>query len=86
MKMKLYKVNKYDKYSANEVSVEWVTCNPIETVYYKYEILYEVEIELPEGVTYKDILILFNNKNCVMVNKKDSTVCVVSSSLIINWF
>lgn len=86
MKMKIYKVNKYDKYSANEVSVEWDTCYPIETVYYKYEILYETEIELPEGVTYKDILILFNNKNCIIINKKDSTVCVVSSSLIINWF
>ena len=45
MKMKLYKVNKFDKYSDDDVSVEWATCEPVETVYYKYETLEEVEIE-----------------------------------------
>ena len=86
MKMKLYKVNKYDKYIEDEVFFEWHEKKPVESMFYKYEILEEFEIELPKGVTHKDIFILFNDKTCVIVNKKDSTVCAVSSSLIINWF
>ena len=86
MKMKLYKVKKYDKYIEDDVSVEWDTCNRIETMFYKYEILEEFEIELPEGVTHKDIFILFNDKTCIIINNKACTICAVSSERIINWF
>ena len=81
--MKLYKVNKYDKYITDEVSVEWHEKKPVESVFYKYDILEEVEIELPEGVTHKDILVLFNDngRDCIMINNKDCTVCVVSAEL-----
>ena len=85
MKMKLYKVNKYDKYITDEVSIEWHEKKPVESVFYKYDILEEFEIELPEGVTHKDIFILFNDKTCVIINNKDCTVCAVSSERIINW-
>ena len=87
MKIKLYKVNVYDIYIKKEIRVEWHEKKPVDSVFYKYEILEEVEIELPEGVTYKDILILFNdNGDCIMVNNKDCTVCVVSPERIIDWF
>ena len=87
MKMKLYKVNKYDKYIAEEIRVEWHEKKPVDSVFYKYEILEEVEIELPEGVTHKDILVLFNdNGDCIIINNKDCTVCAVSSERIIDWF
>lgn len=54
---------------------------PVESVFYKYEILDEVEIELQEEVTNKDILVLFNDngRDCIMINKKDCTIYVVSS-------
>lgn len=87
MKIKLYKVNVYDIYIKKEIRVEWHTQKPVDSVFYKYEILEEVEIELPECVTHKDILVLFNDKvDCIMVNNKDCTVCVVSQERIIDWF
>ena len=86
MKMKIYKVNKYDKYIADEVSIEWHEEKPVDSVFYKYEILEEFEIELPEGFICKDIIILFNNKNCIIINNKKCSVCVISSERIINWF
>lgn len=81
MKIKLYKVNRHNAFGAEEICVEWHTHKPVDSVYYKYEILEEVEIELPEGVTHKDILVLFNDngRDCIMINNKDCTVCVVSA-------
>lgn len=87
MKIKLYKVNRYNAFGEEEVCVEWHTHKPVDSVFYKYEILEEVEIELPEGVTHKDILVLFNDKgDCIIINNKDCTVCVVSPERIIDLF
>lgn len=85
MKITLYKINILHSYIEDECGISWVIYKP-STIFYKYEILEEVEIELPEGVTRKDILFLSNDNTCVMINNKDCTVCAVSSERIINWF
>ena len=85
MKMKLYKINVYESYIEDACGVSWFIYKPSE-IYYKYEILEEVEIELPEGVERKDLIFMSNDKACVMIDNKNCAVCAVSSSLIFNWF
>ena len=85
MKMKLYKINVYESYIEGACGISWFIYKPGE-IDYKYKILEEVEIELPEGVERKDLIFLSNDHYCIMINNKDCTVCIVSSSLIINWF
>ena len=83
--MKLYKINVYESYIEDACGISWFIYKPGE-IDYKYEILEEVEIELPEGVTREDLIFLSNDKACVMIDNKDCTVCAVSSERIINWF
>ena len=88
MKIKLYKVNIYNAYRADEEGVRWFTYEPTDNEYYKHEILDEIEKELPEGITYDEEFMLFddNGYDCVMVNEKDGSVSLVSSERIIKWF
>lgn len=88
MKIKLYKVNVYQAYRADEEGVRWFPHKPSDTEYYKHEILDEIEKELPEGVTYDEKFMLFddNGYDCQMVNENDGSVSLVSSERIIKWF
>lgn len=47
--MKLYLINQYEACQAAEQGVTAVRELPNETVYYKYEVLAESDVELPEG-------------------------------------
>ena len=88
MKIKLYKVNVYNAYRADESGVRWFPYIPNDTPYYKHEVLEEIEKELPEGITYDEKLILFNDNGheCLMENNTDGSVSLVSAARIINWF
>lgn len=87
-KIKLYKVNVYQAYRADEEGVRWFTYKPTDTVYYKYEILEEVEKRLPIGIYYDDEFMTFsdNGLDCQMVTENDGSVSLVSSDRIIDWF
>lgn len=47
--MKLYLINQYEAFQAAEQGVKAVRELPNETVYYKYELLDESDVDLPEG-------------------------------------
>lgn len=47
--MKLYLINQYEAYQAAEQGVKAMRELPNETVYYKYELLDESDVDLPEG-------------------------------------
>ena len=47
--MKIYLINLYEAYQAAEQGVTAVRELPNETVYYKYEVLAEADVDLPEG-------------------------------------
>ena len=87
-KIKLYKVNVYQAYRADEEGVRWFTYKPTDTDSYKHEILEEVEKELPTGIFYDDESMTFsdNGHDCQMVNENDGSVSLVSSERIVNWF
>lgn len=87
MKIKLYKVNVYQAYRADEQGIRWFTSRPIDTEYYKHEILEEIESELPEGITYDNNSMTFSDQghDCQMVNERDGSVSLVSSQRIIEW-
>ena len=87
-KIKLYKVNVYQAYRADEVGVRWFTYKPTDTDSYKHEILEEVEKELPIGIFYDDESMTFsdNGHDCQMVSEKDGSISLVSSERIVNWF
>lgn len=61
MKIKLYKVNVYQAYRADEEGIRWFTYKPSDTEHYKHEILDEVEKELPKGITYDEELMSFDD-------------------------
>ena len=88
MKIKLYKVNVYQAYRADEEGIRWFTYEPSDTEYYKHEILEVVEKDLPEGITYDDNSMEFcdNGHDCQMVNERNGSVTLVSSERIIDWF
>ena len=87
-KIKLYKVNVYQAYRADEEGTRWFTYKPTDTDSYKHEILEEVEKELPTGIFYDDESMTFsdNGHDCQMVSEKDGSVSLVSSERIVNWF
>lgn len=88
MKIKLFKVNVYQAYRADETGVRWFLYEPFDNVYHKCEILDEVEKELPKGITYDDFTMTFddNGHDCQMVTDQDGYVYLVSSERIIKWF
>ena len=88
MKIKLYKVNVYQAYRADEEGVRWFTYKPSDTEHYKHEILDEVEKALPKGITYDEEFMPFddNGHDCQMVDEHDGSVSLVSSERIIEWF
>lgn len=49
--MKLYLINQYDAYTASEHGIRAVRNLPVETAYYKHEVLEEADINLPDGFT-----------------------------------
>lgn len=83
--MKLYKINVYQSYIEDACGISWFIYKPGE-IDYKCEILEEVEIELPEGVTREDLIFLSSEQYCIIINNKDYTVCLASSDRITNWF
>lgn len=88
MTIKLFKVNVYQAYRADETGVRWFLYEPSDNVYHKCEILDEVEKELPKGITYDDFTMTFddNGHDCQMVTDQDGYVYLVSSERIIKWF
>ena len=88
MTIKLFKVNVYQAYRADENGVRWFLYEPCDNVYYKCEILEEVEKELPKGITYDDFTMTFddNGHDCQMVTDYDGYVYLVSSERIVKWF
>lgn len=49
MTLKFYLINQYEAYQASEQGVTAVRELPNETAYYKYEVLAESDVELPDG-------------------------------------
>ncbi len=88
MKIKLFKVNVYQAYRADEEGIRWFTYIPSDDVYYKYQLIEEVEMELPKGITYDDKTMTFddNGHDCQMVYDYDSYVYLVSAERMIQWF
>ena len=88
MKIKLFKVNVYQAYRADDTGVRWFLYEPCDNVYHKCEILEEVEKELPKGITYDDFTMTFddNGHDCQMVTDHDGYVCLVSAERIVKWF
>ena len=88
MKIKLFKANVYQAYRADEEGIRWFLYEPCDNVYYKCEILEEVEKELPKGITYDDFTMTFddNGHDCQMVTDHDGYVYLVSSERMIKWF
>ena len=87
MKIKLYKVRIYQAYRADEEGVRWFTYKPNDTSDYKHEIVDEVEVELPDGISYNEALMSFDDKghDCQLVTEKDGSASLVSSERIIKW-
>lgn len=50
MTLKIYLINQYEAFQAAEQGVTAVRELPNETVYYKYEVLAESDVELPDGI------------------------------------
>ena len=88
MKMKLFKANVYEAYRADEKGIRWFLYEPCDNIHYKVEILDEVEIELPNGITFDEFTMTFddNGYDCQMVQGKDNYVYLVSSERIVKWF
>ena len=88
MKIKLFKVNVYEAYRADEIGIRWFLYEPSDNIYHKYEILGDVEKELPKGITYDDFTMTFddNGHDCQMVTDHAGYVYLVSSERMIKWF
>lgn len=88
MKIKLFKANVYQAYRADEEGIRWFTYIPSDNVYYKCQLIEEVEKELPKGITYDDFTMTFddNGHDCQMVTDYDGYVYLVSSERIVKWF
>ena len=52
--MKLYLINNYEARMASEQGITAMRHKPTDTMYYKSEVLEEVDIELPNGFTIKE--------------------------------
>lgn len=85
MKIKLYKVNTYQAYRADEEGIRWFTYKPSDTIDYKCEIVEEVEVELPKGVTYDENFMRFDDRgnDCQLITENDGSALLVSSERII---
>ena len=88
MKIKLFKANVYQAYRADEEGIRWFTYIPSDNVYYKCQLIEEVEKELPKGITYDDFTMTFddNGHDCQMVTDYDGYVYFVSAERIVKWF
>lgn len=88
MKIKLFKVNVYQSYRADETGIRWFLYEPCDNIYHKCEILDVVEKELPKGITYDDFTMTFddNGHDCLMLTNHHGYVYLVSSERIIKWF
>lgn len=88
MKIKLFKVNVYEAYRADEIGIRWFLYEPSDNIYHKCEILEDVEKELPKGITYDDFTMTFddNGHDCQMVTDHEGYVYLVSSERMIKWF
>ena len=88
MKIKLFKVNVYDAYRADEKGIRWFLYEPCDNIYHKVEILDEIEMELPKGITYDYMTMTFDDDghDCQMVQSKDSYVYLVSTKRMVQWF
>lgn len=88
MTIKLFKVNVYEAYRADETGIRWFLYEPSDNIYHKCEILDVVEKELPKGITYDDFTMTFddNGHDCQMVTDHDGYVYLVSSERMIKWF
>lgn len=88
MKIKLFKVNVYDAYRADEKGIRWFLYEPCDNIYHKVEILDEIEMELPKGITYDYMTMTFDDDghDCQMVQSKDSYVYLVSAKRMVQWF
>ena len=87
MTIKLYKVNIYQAYRADEQGIRWFTDKPADTEYYNHEIMEEREVKLPEGITYDSERMAFSDRghDCQMVTEKDGSLSLVSPERIIDW-
>lgn len=85
MTIKLYKVNIYQAYRADEQGIRWFAYNPSDTTDYKHEIMSEIEIELPKGITYDKEFNRFddNNHECQLITEKDGSAWLVSSDRMV---
>lgn len=88
MKIKLFKVNVYDAYRADEKGIRWFLYEPCDNIYHKVEILDEIEMELPKGITYDNMTMTFDDDgyDCQMVQSQDSYVYLVSAKRMVQWF
>ena len=88
MKIKLYKVDVYQAYRADECGVRFFTYLPSDTEYYKHALLEVVEKELPKGITFDEIYDRFddNGYDCQMFTNEDGSVSLVSALRIFDWF
>lgn len=89
--MKLYLINQYKAYMAQEEGITAVRNLPNETPYYKHEVLGEADIELPEGFTLEGTQcggeeIFHGTESAVMVTEmkggKYITNLVTSSGIV----
>lgn len=85
MLIKLYKVNVYQAYRADEQGVRWFTYKPSDTTDYKSEIVDEIEVELPKGITYDETFMSFDDRghDCQLITENDGSALLVSSERII---
>lgn len=88
MKIKLYKVNIYHAFRADEQGIRWFTYVPADTIHYKHEVLDSIEKELPEGITYDDKYKAFDDRghNCHLAYEKNNgKLYLVSAERIVEW-
>jgi len=81
--MKLYLINQYEAYQAEEQGVTAVRELPNETAYHKHEVLAEADVELPEGFEVAKTNgggteIFFGGEGASMVTESDGDHYVTS--------
>lgn len=76
----LYLVNVYEAYRADEQGVQVMTSEPVDTIYYKHEVLKSVEAVLPEGVEYDEQMNTWSvNGNSAELYWEDGKVSLISA-------
>lgn len=68
--MKLYLINLYGAFMASELGVFATRNKPVNTMYYKHEILAECDVELPDGFEELSAGIYFGNEDAEIVTEK----------------